>query len=104
MAQYKYHVFLCTNLREDGRQCCAQAGSSALRDYLKRRAKESGLTGPGGVRINAAGCLGRCAEGPTIVVYPDGVWYTYADEADLDAILSEHLTEGRVVERLRLRA
>ncbi|QGU32005.1 (2Fe-2S) ferredoxin domain-containing protein [Thermochromatium tepidum] len=102
MAHYSYHVFFCTNRREDGRQCCAQSNASNMRDYLKRRAREEGLSGPGGVRVNIAGCLGRCVEGPTIVVYPDAVWYTYADEWDLEEILSEHLKAGRVVERLRL--
>lgn len=103
MGHYSHHVFFCTNQREDGRQCCAQSRAADMRDYLKRRAKEQGLSGPGGVRVNSAGCLGRCAEGPTVVVYPEGVWYSYASEEDLEEILREHLALGRVVERLRLR-
>lgn len=99
---YKYHVFMCTNLREDGSQCCAQCNAQASRDFLKRRTKELGLTGKGGVRINAAGCLDRCAEGPVAVVYPEGVWYTYVDNEDLEEILQRHLVEGQPVERLRL--
>ena len=54
------------------------------------------------VRINNAGCLDRCAEGPTIVIYPEAVWYTYVDHADLDEIIDEHLVNGRAVERLRI--
>jgi (2Fe-2S) ferredoxin len=103
MAHYSHHIFFCTNRREDGRQCCDQSGATTMRDYLKRRAKEEGLSGPNGVRVNTAGCLGRCVDGPTIVVYPDAIWYTYANEQDLEEILSEHLKAGRVVERLRLR-
>src|SRR5690606_20921523 len=38
-----------------------------------------------------------------IVVYPEGVWYTYVDEDDVDEIIDEHLQHGRVVERLRLK-
>lgn len=102
MAFYRSHVFFCTNLREDGAQCCGQRGASALRDHLKRRAKELGLSGPGGVRINSAGCLGRCGEGPVIVVYPEAIWYRYVTEQDIEEILQEHLMRGRVVERLRL--
>jgi (2Fe-2S) ferredoxin len=52
--------------------------------------------------INNAGCLDRCAEGPVIVIYPEAVWYTYVDHADLDEIIEEHLVNGRVVERLRI--
>lgn len=102
MSYYQYHVFFCTNSRSDGRQCCAQCGAQAMRDYLKKRTKELGLTGKGGIRINSAGCLDRCAEGPVAVVYPEGTWYTYVDSEDLDEILSEHLLKGCVVERLKL--
>lgn len=102
MSYYRHHVFFCTNLRADGSQCCQQAGAEALRDYAKQRVKKLRLAGPGGVRINKAGCLDRCAEGPVIVVYPDAVWYTYVDEEDVDEIIDEHLVNGRVVERLRI--
>lgn len=102
MSYYRYHVFFCTNQREDGSQCCNQCGAQGMRDYLKRRTKELGIAGKGGVRINTAGCLDRCAEGPVIVVYPEATWYTYVDQEDLDEILSEHLLKGQVVERLRL--
>ncbi|AFL75458.1 (2Fe-2S) ferredoxin domain-containing protein [Thiocystis violascens] len=102
MAYYRYHVFFCTNQREAGRQCCGQCDASTMRDYLKRRVKELGLAGVGGVRINTAGCLDRCREGPVIVVYPESIWYTYADTEDLEEILREHLTHGRIVEHLRL--
>ncbi len=102
MSYYRYHVFFCTNQREDGSQCCNQCGAAAMRDFLKRRTKELGLSGRGGVRINTAGCLDRCAEGPVIVVYPQDIWYTYVDREDLEEILQEHLIGGRVVDRLRL--
>ena len=102
MAYYDHHVFFCTNLREDGSQSCEQCGARAARDYVKQRAKELGIHGPGRVRINTAGCLDRCGEGPVIVVYPEAVWYTYVDREDLDEIIEEHLRNGRVVERLRL--
>ncbi len=102
MAYYRYHLFFCTNRREDGGPCCAQSGAEAMRDYLKARTKALDLAGPGGVRVNLAGCLDRCAEGPVVVVYPEGTWYTYVDRDDLEEILSEHLVGGRVVERLRL--
>lgn len=102
MSYYRHHVFVCTNQRDDGSQCCGQCGTSSLRDFLKRRTKELGITGKGGVRVNNAGCFDRCDEGPVLVVYPEAVWYTFVDQDDLEEILNEHLVEGRVVERLRL--
>ncbi len=89
MSYYRYHVFFCTNLREDGSDCCQRFDAKALRDYAKQRSKELGLAGEGGVRINTAGCLDRCAEGPVVVVYPEAVWYTYLDRADIDEILQD---------------
>ncbi len=102
MSYYRHHVFFCTNQRDDGSQCCAQCGAQAQRDYLKRRTKELEIAGPGGVRVNTAGCLDRCEEGPVMVVYPEAVWYTYVDHEDLEEILTEHLIKGQIVERLRL--
>ena len=102
MSYYRYHVFFCTNQREDGAQCSQQYGAQEARDYVKQRVKERGSAIPYKVRINNAGCLDRCAEGPVIVVYPEAAWYTYIDHADLDEIIEEHLINGRVVERLRI--
>lgn len=99
---YRHHVFFCTNLRIDGRQSCENCGASALRDYAKNKVKKLGLAGLGGVRINTAGCLDRCEEGPVIVVYPEGVWYSYVDQEDIDEIIEEHLRKGHVVERLKI--
>ncbi|MBU0499194.1 MAG: (2Fe-2S) ferredoxin domain-containing protein [Gammaproteobacteria bacterium] len=102
MAFYQQHLFVCNNRREDGTPCCAMLGASEAKGHLKKRAKEAGIHEPGGVRINSAGCMGRCDEGPVIVIYPEGVWYTYVDSQDLDEIFEEHLLAGRPVERLRL--
>src|SRR5437899_2323613 len=96
------HVFFCCNQRDGGRTCCNDKGASAMRDYAKQRVKELELSGPGKVRINQAGCLDRCEEGPCVVVYPDAVWYTYVDRSDIDEIIEEHLRHGRIVERLRM--
>jgi len=104
MSYYARHVFFCCNERDpsDPRGCCQAKGASAMRDYAKQRVKELKLAGAGKVRVNQAGCLDRCEEGPCAVVYPDGVWYTYVDRADIDEIIEEHLRHGRIVERLRI--
>ena len=102
MAWYRHHLFFCTNRRDDGRACCQEAGAEAARAWTKARVKELGLAGPGKVRVNNAGCLDRCAEGPVAVVYPEGVWYPYVDQEDREEIIQEHLVHGRVVERLQL--
>lgn len=99
---FRAHVFCCTNEREPGhpRGCCREKGADELRDYMKKKATGLGLGKQ--VRINNAGCLDRCELGPCLVIYPEGVWYTFRDKADIDEILQTHLVEGARVERLML--
>ncbi|HEB55439.1 MAG TPA: (2Fe-2S) ferredoxin domain-containing protein [Gammaproteobacteria bacterium] len=99
----KYHVFFCCNQREAGETCCGRFGGQKMRDYAKQRIKALGLAGEGGVRINSAGCLGRCDKGPVVVVYPQGIWYTWIDEEDIDEIIEQHLQQGQLVERLLIK-
>lgn len=98
---FRAHVFCCTNERPAGhpRGCCKAKGSEKLRDYMKARAKELGLRD---IRINSAGCLDRCECGPTMVIYPEGIWYSVASRADVDEVLTAHLRDGGRVERLML--
>jgi (2Fe-2S) ferredoxin len=102
MSYFKHHVFFCCNQRAAGELCCNDRGASALQTYAKERIAALGLKGQGKVRINKAGCLDRCDEGPVLVVYPDDVWYTYVDKDDIDEIITEHLQHGRVVARLKI--
>ena len=100
-AYFRLHAFLCNNRRPDGhpRGSCAAKGAESLRGYLKARAKELGLSD---VRINSAGCLDRCELGPTMVIYPEGVWYGFQTTEDLEEILQTHLLLGGRVARLML--
>lgn len=97
---FKRHIFFCLNERPDGQPCCARHGAQAAFDHCKALVKQMGLDGAGQVRVNKAGCLDRCAAGPVAVVYPEGLWYTYVDEADITDIVVNHLQNGQPVERL----
>lgn len=101
---YARHVFFCLNERQNGEACCAQHGAQKAFERCKQQVKALGLAGAGQVRVNKAGCLDRCAAGPVLVVYPEGVWYTYVDEQDIDEIVDSHLKNGQLVERLRVPA
>ena len=101
-AYFQHHVFFCINERDDGRACCADRNAQALQEYAKKRLKTLNMNGPGKIRINKAGCLDRCEEGPVLVVYPEGIWYTYIDEEDIDEIVDSHLITGKPVERLKI--
>lgn len=99
---FKHHVFFCCNKRPAPDTSCENHAASELQTYAKERIRELGLSGKGEIRINKAGCLGRCDDGPVLVVYPEGVWYTYIDREDIDEIISEHLQHGRIIERLKI--
>ena len=97
---YERHIFFCLNQRESGKDACANHQAQEAFDRCKSQVKAAGLSGPGKVRVNKAGCLDRCTAGPVAVVYPEAVWYTYVDAADIDEIVESHLKNGKVVERL----
>lgn len=100
MSYYQKHLFFCTNQRSEGRACCQNHGASEMRAYAKKRLQAHGLWGAGKCRVSTAGCLGRCALGPNIVVYPDNIWYHYKTKQDIDEIIEKHLQGGHIVERL----
>ena len=101
-AYYQRHIFFCLNERVNGEDSCALHGAKEGFDHCKKRVKQEGLAGKGQVRVNKAGCLDRCAAGPVAVVYPEGVWYTFVDNSDIDEVVESHLKSGQVVERLVL--
>jgi len=100
MSRFEKHLFMCINERkaDDPRGCCTARGSPALLDYIKKRVHDSGLKNR--VRVNKAGCLDACAQGPSLVVYPEQVWYSPQTETDMEEIFTEHVQNGRIVERL----
>ena len=98
--RFRHHVFICENLRDpsDPRGCCAAKGSAEIRDAFKAELAKRGLKGQ--IRANSSGCLDACATGPTVVVYPEGVWYGGVTVADVPEIVERHLVNGEPVERL----
>jgi (2Fe-2S) ferredoxin len=98
---YRKHVFVCLNERAPGhpRGCCKEKGSVEMRGYMKQRVSELKVEG---VRINQALCLDRCELGPNMVIYPEGTWYTFANQSDIDEIIETHLVRDDRVERLML--
>jgi (2Fe-2S) ferredoxin len=99
---YQHHVFFCLNQRDDGEPCCMDKGAEAAFDHMKSRVKKLALNGKDKVRINRAGCLDRCGEGPLMVVYPEAIWYTFIDNEDIDEIIDSHLLQGKIVKRLEV--
>ncbi|MBP6918914.1 MAG: (2Fe-2S) ferredoxin domain-containing protein [Legionellaceae bacterium] len=103
MNYYTKHLFICTNQKGPGKQCCAKVDSESFFTYLKTQLKTQQLHGPGKIRVSKSGCLGRCDLGPCIIIYPEGIWYTYTSFADIDEIIQRALINNEVIERLRIK-
>ena len=102
MAKFKHHIFICTNQRppENPRGSCDESGVGTLQLRFKQGLAARGLKSE--VRANKAGCLDQCEHGPTVVVYPEAVWYGGVTEADVAEIIESHIIGGEPVARLRL--
>ena len=98
--RFNHHVFICENVRPDGdpKGCCAAKRSHLIREAFKKEVKEKGLRGL--VRPNQSGCLDACEYGPSMVVYPEGIWYGGVTPEDVPEIVNSHLINGKPVERL----
>jgi len=102
LPKFERHLFICTNQREPGaaRPSCNPGNQSPLHGMFKERIKAAGLGAR--VRANKSGCLDQCEHGPTVVVYPEAVWYGFVTPGDVAEIVESHLVGGRPVERLML--
>jgi (2Fe-2S) ferredoxin len=102
MPKFEHHIFVCGNQRPAGhpRGCCDPLGQARLQKLFKEKLAARGLKGR--VRANQSGCLDQCEHGPTVVVYPEAVWYGRVTEADIDEIIDSHIVGGKPVERLVL--
>ncbi len=100
MPAFEHHVFICGNVREPGhrRGCCDPQGSGKLRSAFKQEIKRSGLASI--ARANHAGCLEQCEHGPTVVIYPQGIWYGGVTVEDVPRIVQETIVGGKVLEDL----
>ncbi|MDX1484503.1 MAG: 2Fe-2S iron-sulfur cluster-binding protein [Alphaproteobacteria bacterium] len=98
---YETQIFCCCNQRPEGhpRSCCADRGGREFMEAISKRVSDAGLDH---VTVTEAGCMERCELGPTMVVYPDAVWYSFENESDIDEIVESHLKGGKPVDRLVL--
>jgi (2Fe-2S) ferredoxin len=100
MPKFEKHLFICCNQREAGhpRGCCDPAGQAQLQYLFKQKLALRGFKKR--VRANMSGCLDQCEHGPTVVVYPDAVWYGHVTPNDVEEIIESHIVNGKPVERL----
>ena len=100
MARFTHHIFVCCNQRADGhpRGCCDPQGAGQLRQAFKETLRKRGLTPS--VRANQAGCLDQCELGPTVVIYPQEIWYGGVQLEDVERIVDQTIVNGQIIEQL----
>jgi (2Fe-2S) ferredoxin len=101
MPRPQKHVFVCSQARPQGhpRGSCSEKGCSAVLDEFFYQFQQRQCFDK--VQITATGCIGPCGQGPNVLVYPEGVFYTGVSKDDVSAIFDEHLLGGTPVERLK---
>ncbi len=102
MPKFTHHIFICTNKRppENPRGSCDETGLGQLQLLFKQELSKRGLKGA--VRANKAGCLDQCEHGPTVVIYPEAIWYGGITPDDISEIVESHILNGIPVARLQL--
>jgi len=102
LKRFEKHIFICENERpaDHPRGCCKNKNSVAIREKFKTRLKELSLNTS--IRANGSLCLDACEFGPTIVVYPEQIWYGGVSENDIEEIIQSHLINNKPVDRLKI--
>ena len=93
---YLLTIFVCTNVREGGKIACANPGRDGglLCERLKTYVKEAGLKGK--VRVMRSGCMDLCAQGPNLMIWPEGIWIREVSEKDIPALIEKHLRPPQI--------
>lgn len=100
MPKPEKHVFVCTQARPMGhpRSSCAEKNAAeVMEEFLWQLQQRDAFNR---VQVTATGCMGPCSEGPTVLVYPEGIMYGGVKKEDVSAIFDEHLLGDKPVERL----
>ncbi len=99
---YNKHLFFCINQKPDRKICCNNFKAEELYLYAKNAIKELGPI-QNKVKVNSTKCLGKCSEGPVLVIYPEGTWYYYKEKSDIEEILHSDIKNNQIVKRLLIK-
>lgn len=98
--KYDFHVFVCSNQKPEGKKCCGEDLGTESVKLLREKIR--GKQSERNIRIQRAGCLDLCSKGPAMVVYPEGIFYRFRNQEDLEIIAEEHLINGTPVKSLMI--
>ena len=95
MKTFRKHVLVCTN--EKPLHCAEKGGLELLKEFREEVQRRN--LGED-IYVTKTGCTSQHHCGPTVIIYPDGVWYKEVRIGDVAEIIGEHLVKGKIVERL----
>jgi len=99
MEPFRYHVYACQQEKPGtSAPCCSARGSALVLEALRKELAARGLMND--VQVTTCGSLGMCERGPNMVVYPEGIWYSGVQVADVPELVHEQFSNGRPLERL----
>lgn len=100
---YTKHIFICENTRDasNPKKSCGNAGSASITAEMKKQLVERKVSKS--IRANKAGCLGMCEHGPSMVIYPQGIWYGGVSMKDVSEIIERSILKDEIIERLVIR-
>ncbi len=97
--KFEKHIFICTNQRPAGeKKSCGEVCGLELVKEFKKQMKDLNLNSR--MRAQKSGCLDACEYGPSVVVYPEGIFYGGVTSKDVTEIVNEHLVNNQPVQRL----
>jgi len=100
MAKPEKHIFVCNHTRPPGhpKGSCGERSASDLAQAFYAELDKRELFNR--FQLTSTGCLGRCEQGPVVLIYPDSVLYAHVGAADITEIIDQHLLGGKTVDRL----
>jgi len=92
MELVRAHVLVC------GGTGCNSSGSQKVMQMLRQELARQRIEKE--IKIVETGCHGFCEQGPLVIIYPEGTFYTRVQPEDVSELVEEHLLKGRIVHRL----
>lgn len=71
-------ILICQN-----RTCRQQGSAKVLAAFQASEVANITVTG--------CGCLGKCGNGPMVLILPDQVWYSHVHPSEVPALINRHL-------------
>jgi len=99
LSHFRQHYFVCINARPPfAKPSCSPKNANQILMMLQDEVEKRALLNE--IKITGCSCIGPCEDGPTMVVYPEGIWYAHVTLDDVNEIVERHMVQGKPVKRL----